>query len=596
MILYSDYDNDTGIIISKLVEYNKNNIKHGKRVFKKLKKNNIIIGNFDDVCWILNDEFNNIKIKFIFDEIKYIKEAKRRNMYTFEQFINSIKSYIVLMIKKRSLENIATCFHALKRYIIATNYFNKKSSKEIDIKKFNSTQLRFIEGYINFVEFDGIEYYTSLVEEEIECVSKVENNTNENNRRKLCDFQSILLFNRIIEEFWQSVNDNCDIEKKALYFPLYIWWRITNIIPLRLQEFCVTPYDCTRKTDDEKYYIKLRRSNLKGGRSNSVQHKIEYDYSIHEYAISKEIYSLISEYKKLTQGNRKDTDILLCYETYRINKSSSQFKVDNKRHRLNSKFVRRDLNKLLNHFFVYIVQHSFSYKLLSYSDFIDQRISTIDGENNSIDIEFKPLEDKQITVFRPGDIRHYAMINMVLNDINPILVKELVDHENINTTFHYFGNIDELVTCISYLKYKDICSKKDSTTSILGKEKVSISINKIFNQLEETKSVQVDHGRCISKYFISGKLNDCIVVDGECENCDLFIKEKSLSKKERKERLKILESRVQEEAKLIEYLLTSYKNTSRVNRELVRNKLKLQNSIVLYSEELVKNGEFLWEQ
>ena len=51
-------------------------------------------------------------------------------------------------------------------------------------------------------------------------------------------------------------------KRQELYFPLYLWWKITNIIPLRLVEFCIIPYDCIKESADGKNYIYLRRSCL----------------------------------------------------------------------------------------------------------------------------------------------------------------------------------------------------------------------------------------------------------------------------------------------------------------------------------------------
>ena len=184
------------------------------------------------------------------------------------------------------------------------------------------------------------------------------------------------------------------------------------------------------------------------------------------------------------------------------------------------------------------------------------------------------------------------MINLVMSDVSPILIRELVDHEDINTSFHYFGNTSELVKCISYFKYKEICKKEYDR---IGKNKDNITIERVLNQLEYSESIEVDNGRCISKYFIAGQLNDCIPNDGECENCDFFMQEKAIDKETQKLKLKIIESRIDKEADLIANLLSSYKNTPKINKDLIQNTLKLQNSIKLYCDESAKNGGIIWD-
>lgn len=585
MILHREYNHDTGFIVNNLIEYNEEITKNSKMLLEKFRKEDILEGDFNDVKWILNDEYELSVLNFNFDEVAYTKESKERNMYTFEQFVDSVKSYVLLTITQRTGSTTKMCIYNLRKYIHETKYFNEKESKNLNINEFDITTLRYIEGYLKFVQFDGVEYYLDLIEEQAQYILTVLKNNNNDNRRKLADFQSIFLFNKIIEDFWENHNS-----EKEQYYPLYIWWKIASILPLRLKEFCITPYDCTEVNGD-KYFLKLRRSKIKGrsGVTKSMEHKIDLDYTLKKYIITEEIVNLINEYKEITKKHREDYNLLLCYSTF---KSYSTCSYKNKNF-LNYTFRRENLHSLLEKFFVNVVQDIYGYELLSYEEFKNRRISSIDNENNSIELEFKPLGVNEITLFRPGDIRHYAMINMVLNDINPILVKELVDHEDINTTFHYFGNISELVKCMSYIKYKDIC---DNKPRVIDGGRLSVSSARIFNQLEATISVEVDNGYCTSKYFAKGELNHCITVDCECENCDFFIKEKPLSKQQIKQKLDILESNIQQEANLIQALLNSYNNTNRENRALTRNFLKLQGSIQLYCDESIKNGGALWEK
>lgn len=586
MILHSEYNNETGLIVSELIEYNKDNIERSKKILENLKKNNIFFSSFNNIDWILCNEYEKVNLNFNFDEVLYIRELKNREMYKFYEFVNSVKSYIAFTLSKYTLVNINENLRKLKKYIITTDYFNKEKSNKIDINYLDMQSLRFIEGYLNFVKFDGTEYYNELLEEQSEYLISLDKD-NLSKRRCLSDFQSIFLFNKIIQDFWKYGNDS----EKNIYLPLYIWWIITNIIPLRLKEFCITPYDCIEFSDN-KYYIKLRRSKIKGRRNTDVKHKIEDDYNLKRYIVTKEIADLILKYKEITQPHRQDYKFLLCYRTHRYYIEETT----NVDEFLNNTFRRETLSQLFNRFFIKIIQNKYEYNIVTYDDFIQNRLSIINDKSSTIELEFKPLDKNEITMFRIGDIRHFALINMVLNDINPILVKELVDHENINTTFHYFGNIDELVRCMSYIKYKELCDNEYNENQVIGNLKIHISANKVFNELEEIESVEVDNGRCMSKYFIEGKLNNCVIVDGECDICDFFIEEKSPSKEEIKMKLKVLQSDVQRQAELIENLLKTYKSIFMVDREIDRNNLRLQTAIESYQGEIIKNGRILWEE
>lgn len=600
MLLYSYYDNDTGIRITESIEYKEEEIEKSRKKFKGLKDEGIIIsGNFEDSKWILSNEIHTTTLNFEFDEILYNKEAKERNMYTYKQFVNSVKSYAVLNIQKKSIQTTRQYLHVLKKYAIATNYFNEKKSKNgLDalgpLEHFAGI-LHYIEGYLQYTNFDGTEYYISLLDELIdEALALARITSGDNKRRSLSDFQSMMLFDRIIDDFWKRVNNNSNKELKELYFPLYLWWKITNIIPLRLTEFCVTPYDCIEESSDGKFYIYLRRTSLKGnkkGRRRYVSYKLDEDYNIYKYVISKEIADSIKEYQEITKENRRDYNRLICYVSFVKRVYHYGDKLDSNSPLLDRKFTRESLQHLRDRFLTRIVQNEYNYEILESDKFIEERTVGIE-DNETVIVEFKPLKDSQISAFRLGDIRHYAMINLVLSDVSPILIRELVDHEDINTSFHYFGNTSELVKCMSYIKYKEICKKEYDR---VGKNKDNITIERILNQLEYSESIEIDNGRCISKYFISGQLNDCIPNDGECENCDFFIQEKAIGKETQKLKLKIIESRIDKEAELIANLLSSYKNTPKINKDLIQNTLKLQNSIKLYCDESAKNGGIIWD-
>ena len=311
MLLYSYYDSDTGIRITESIEYKEEEIEKSRKKFKELKDEGIIIsGNFEDSKWLLTNEVHTTTLNFEFDEILYNKEAKKRNMYTYKQFVNSVKSYAVLNIKKKSMGTTRQYLHLFKKYTIATNYFNEKKSKNgLDtlgpMERF-APILQYTQGYLQYTNFDGTEYYISLLDELIdEALALARITSGDDKRRSLSDFQSMMLFDRIIEDFWKRINNNSNKELKEFYFPLYLWWKITNIIPLRLTEFCVTPYDCIEESSNGKFYIYLRRTALKGnkkGQRRYVSYKLDEDYKIYKYVITKEIADLIKEYQEITKG------------------------------------------------------------------------------------------------------------------------------------------------------------------------------------------------------------------------------------------------------------------------------------------------------
>ena len=99
---------------------------------------------------------------------------------------------------------------------------------------------------------------TQLIEQLDELLT-VSYQLNTKKQRKLAQFQSYFLFNDILNDYWvKPLSD----EERLFYYPLYLWWQITAVVPLRPREFLLTQRNCLTEKDG-KYYLTLRRNNLK---------------------------------------------------------------------------------------------------------------------------------------------------------------------------------------------------------------------------------------------------------------------------------------------------------------------------------------------
>lgn len=90
----------------------------------------------------------------------------------------------------------------------------------------------------------------------------VNNKNRASQKRTLAQFDSYFLFNDIINDYWKS---DIDREERLFFYPLYLWWQITGVLPLRPREFILTQRNCLEKRADG-YYLTLRRNNLKGSK------------------------------------------------------------------------------------------------------------------------------------------------------------------------------------------------------------------------------------------------------------------------------------------------------------------------------------------
>lgn len=571
MILVEENINDEGISISEIVEYNKKIEKDARDKFNELKSKNIILNsNFDENIWKITNQFKTVTFNFEFDELLYKAELKKRKMLKYQEFIDSVKSYCILRINNYIAETIANFIKKLKIFMGNTKYLNLKyideRLKSIDTSPASSnlTRVIMIKDYLNFTEFPNGDIYREVLLEDIEDIndSYKNNKNNKNlNRRTLTVFQSIFMFDKLINEFW---NNEATQEEKTYYYPIYLWWTITNILPIRATEFLLTPYDCIKKDTKGNYLISVRRSNLKGNGQMKYKKKVAYDiekdYRICTYPISEKIAMNIKDYKEKTKSyNRK---LLMSLEAY-LNKDKDSI------NRYNNTFLLNDLNNLLLKFYVNILNNKKGIKIVD-DNYLDNQFSNI--TNESI------LLDNEIKLIKAGDTRHFAMINMVLSDFNPILVKDFAGHTSINTSYHYFGNIAEVVKCISYNKYQELTQfNKENLiyeNNNITSDKILVSMNK-----ENEFTTEVDYGICLSKNFHNGNLNDCKVVGADCDVCNFFKRTIKESSEVRKIKLNRYEENIRREGKLLAQLLRRDTNNIKEIGECV---LKIQSNATRY--------------
>lgn len=599
MIVVNDNTNENGVVVTQLIEYDEESIQKAIRVFEKYKEKGVIRSEFSDDEWLLVNSLERVHLEFDFDEILYIRESKSRAMYTFQQFVNSVKSFVVLTMSDTTIEGMRNNLLALKKFIKNTKFFNPSFSeqrlKNIGDALYILVQVNFLEKFLNYIMFEGTSQYIDLLEEDLKVLREItvrKEKESTLNRRSLVDLQSIFLFDKLLNEFWSNESD---INKKALYYPLFIWWKIANIIPIRVKEFLLTSYNCIIPKDNGLYEINLRRSLIKGGNSSKkITHTLD-DFEEFSYPVSSEIVRLIDEYKELSKPYRKDNILLFCHNTY-IHYASvgmlAGFKLSLRQRLENEdiKFKPEALRCTVHRFYKDIILKEKGMKLIGHEQIHKSKnghlFHVVEGEKD----DFEPLKPNEISIISLGDIRHFAMINMVLNDISPTLVRDIVRHKDINTSYHYFGNIDEVVKCLSYLKYKELC--KYNPKDVIKEKQLNITANKIINaiELEDKKVIEMDNGYCSSVNFANGNLKDCIVVDGECEMCDYHTKTKCLTKEQRKARLDAFQKNVRKEGELLGELLASHKEGCMPSKELLQSKLRLQNAAAVYMQDVKKNG------
>lgn len=299
-----------------------------------------------------------------------------------------------------------------------------------------------------------------------------------NSRRTLAHYQSYFRFDHYLNVFWASATQ----DEKALYFPIYFWWKITAILPLRPTECVLTPRNCIRENNG-KYYLTIRRTKVKGTKQG-VQYNIAADFEKKEYPIPKTLGQAIVSYIAETEETyHSDIDVLFC-KTMQFSKACVLNPNDHH-------YTYENLTQCLQHFYIHVLQKKFGLNIL---------------ENA------QQLGEQEIQKIRLGDTRHIAMVSLAVSGATPTICKELAGHDSIEISAHYFSNVKSFLDVLSYERFR-----ADPAPTMTG---VGLSCD---------RSVPVRNGYCQYANIKAGDYTPCQnAVDnngniGVCSVCEFFL-------------------------------------------------------------------------
>ena len=217
-----------------------------------------------------------------------------------------------------------------------------------------------------------------------------------------------------------------------------------------------------------------------------------YDFPIMtEFPITKDVFCFIKEY--IDYANTIDnTEYLISREMYI---STLKFYV-NSGHRVNSK----DFNKLLLRFYRDVVIDIYGLEVVPKNE-----------KENEYQIEKISL----------GDTRHLAIINLMMQGVNPLDIMKLAGHHSIDVQMGYYSHVEKFMTSKTY-----VLSKMLKTNSIISDD--YSNLNSVDKKIEKDllgasfynlPVVACGSGRCKSTNFPQ----DCEAK--ECIYCKYFLPE-----------------------------------------------------------------------
>lgn len=517
-----------------------------------LKKGVILSSNYDDNKWYLSNELVTKCFSFEISEYKlgeYLKLDK-------EDFIKYFKIFIAFRLGKYDLAYIGQLILCIKKVISSSIDMIEQLSKDTPCV----FQSRNIIDFFSMLPDEGRSEELSFLFAELECLEESYYCMDSfNEQRMLASFDSYFSFDMLINRFW----DSCSKEDKLFYFPLWLWWNLTTIIPTRATEFLLTPRNCLSSVDG-KYFITLKKTGLKGGHK-TIHYNINEDYKEYKFEIPNEIANTITWYIKETDACYTNKyNALFCVATH-----AKHFERFSKKE--NACYTRNCLNTVLRHFYKDIIEGKYGYKIL---------VSKSAARLN--------LNDKEIQYIDIGDTRHLAMINLIASDVPATTAQILAGHHDIDMSSHYFSNISKMIKCRIRTQYTKQLSNRISSHSLsLPKKKI--------NKGEYT---EIDKGKCYSPTVKDRTFEDCKNAVGDnatigvCEKCDFFVPDgTTFSDKE-----KFYETEINTEIYNLRNIVNSVRKNKGHIEDIEQSLKKLKAKELSYTQYLIERKEDFDEQ
>jgi integrase len=282
--------------------------------------------------------------------------------------------------------------------------------------------------------------------------------------RELPRFRDVFLFEDIMNDYSQRNNDQY---LKLKYYPIELWWYITNIIPMRPIEFTLIRMNCLDPKKDGSYWITIPRVKQKSDNP-------EQEYWEQTIQIDENLYRFIREYIFVLETLGIEGEYLLPQELYQ----KTHIKKKNNFSRIN----RHQFTKLLESFYKEVVEE-----------------------------KYKQVGMDQIT---PGDTRHFAIMNMFFQGFNMLSIARMAGHARIDQPSHYYSHIPELSSSFAYhlanTRPYEISINKILPGGFLSFRSKARDRGQQYKYLDTSKLLRVDYGFCEDKDgFPSNCAEDC---------------------------------------------------------------------------------------
>lgn len=535
--------------ILAISEIDETTVNDARRLFFAYKEKNIITeGLFDDDRWSLCDEYAVYHLDFQLDE-KAFEEFGLKMKITKDEFKNYMKTFVMCQMGDLAIVSLQKIVHDIKKTACC-----KKNDIRLLLEEFDIRRTGHLSEFYSMLPQEGREKELTELLDKFDDAEEYARAGMSGGQRPLATFESYFRFDEIIKKFWQESKDE---DEKLFFFPIWLWWNVSGVLPLRPREFVLTPRNCLTEINGE-YYLTIRRSRIKGS-GKTKSYKISDDYETMRYKIPQKLADEILWYLDRTK-EFLDTDIHTLFVT------DTHYAMWERRAPYTSRFFTYiNLRTCLRYFFEMIVQERYGYKVIF--------------ENSGTVLS----NDKEIEYLHLGDTRHIALINMIAEGATPMVAMMLAGHDNPEMSSHYYSNITTLIECRTYRQYKKLIKGKQ--TYVLSGPQEKMKVGK-FMLLE-------DGSRCYSEKARNDDFSDCYKASGPageigfCKNC-VFHREEG---KMFRDSEVLYKNRIVSECRMLEEIIKKVRGGKGEPEEIVSVLLRLRDSDYSYQQYLLEKME-----
>ncbi len=344
-----------------------------KRTLEGLGDKILLEGDFESSTWVLSDGTKKRTFCFDLTEEAFAGGAAHWSGCTLEEYVTTVKAHTALQLGTVILDTLAA---AAKEAL----WLAGLGEKELSLSRPGPRTM----SILFFLPPSTPE--REALFEGMESGLTIDDKGNAISQREIPPLETCLHFDHWLDEFWKAA----DKAARKDYFPVWLWWKLTSILPMRPKEFALTPRDCIGG-EKEARTLTVRRTRLKKHKGG-ITYRVEGDYKLFTYPIPDSLAEEILWYCAITQPGKEG---LLFGD--------------------GASFSYGSLRLLLQ-------------------DMCTNWVQT--GDVGSL---------------RLGDTRHLAMINLIISGSDPSACRALANHATISQSAWYFSNIKSLTDSMAFM-------------------------------------------------------------------------------------------------------------------------------------------------